>query len=192
MMKPFNIVPFSKELGKKEFFCGSLQLDAYWFHQASQDVRRRIASCFVLLNEEIEVIGFYTVSAGSVYLNLLPEDLRKKLPRYPSVPVVRLAVAQNFHGCGIEGLLLADALKRAVRSEIVAYAMLVEAKDKQAATFYTHYGFILFQDQELTLFLPFSFICKKNVIIFLFNIFLIFCESILSRETIFVMYFIDC
>lgn len=74
---------------------------------------------------------------------------------------MRLAVAQNFYGCGIGGLLLADALKRAVRSEIAAYAMLVEAKDKKAATFYTHYGFIPFQDQELTLFLPLASFIKR-------------------------------
>ena len=55
----------------------------------------------------------------------------KKLPRYPTVPAVRmgrLAVDQSFKGQGMGGALLADALARAARSEIAAYALLVDAK----------------------------------------------------------------
>ena len=38
--------------------------------------------------------------------------------------------------------LLADALDRAARSEIAAYALLVDAKDVAASAFYRHHGFI--------------------------------------------------
>jgi hypothetical protein len=38
-------------------------------------------------------------------------------------------------------MLVADALLRASRSEIAAYAMLVDAKDENAARFYEHLGF---------------------------------------------------
>ena len=54
-----------------------------------------------------------------------PEALAKKLPRYPSVPTVRmgrLAVDQAFKGQGLGAALLADALRRAVTAEIAAYA----------------------------------------------------------------------
>lgn len=65
MMKPFNIVPFSKELGKKEFFCGSLQLDAYWFQQASQDVKRRIASFLFFLMKKLKLLFFTQYQQGA-------------------------------------------------------------------------------------------------------------------------------
>ena len=80
-----------------------------------------------------------------------------KLPRYPSVPAVRmgrLAVDQNFKGQGLGGALLSDALDRAANSEITAYALVVDAKDESAASFYRHHGFIALPDSQLTLFLP--------------------------------------
>jgi hypothetical protein len=52
------------------------------------------------------------------------------------------------------GVLLADALTRALRADIAAYALLVDAKDAAAAAFYQHHGFLAFASQPLTLFLP--------------------------------------
>jgi len=52
------------------------------------------------------------------------------------------------------GALLADALDRAARSEIAAYALMVEGKDEAAVAFYRHHGFIALPDSPLTLFLP--------------------------------------
>ena len=46
------------------------------------------------------------------------------------------------------------ALDRAVRSEIAAYALIVDAKDEAAAAFYRHHGFIALPDSPFTLFLP--------------------------------------
>jgi ribosomal protein S18 acetylase RimI-like enzyme len=66
----------------------------------------------------------------------------------------RLAVDQTLKGQGLGGALLADALNRAARSEIAAYALMVDAKDEAAAAFYRHHGFIALPDLPLTLFLP--------------------------------------
>jgi ribosomal protein S18 acetylase RimI-like enzyme len=77
----------------------------------------------------------------------------KKLPRYPTVPAVRmgrLAVDQPFKGQGLGAALLADALDRAARSEIAAHALVVDAKDEAAAAFYRHHV----PDSPLALFLP--------------------------------------
>lgn len=55
----------------------------------------------------------------------LPASTARKLPRYPTVSAVRmgrLAVDQAHKGQGLGGALLADALHRAARSEIAAYA----------------------------------------------------------------------
>jgi ribosomal protein S18 acetylase RimI-like enzyme len=50
--------------------------------------------------------------------------------------------------------LLADALHRSARSEIAAYALMVDAKDEAAVAFYRHHGFIALLDSPRTLFLP--------------------------------------
>jgi hypothetical protein len=50
--------------------------------------------------------------------------------------------------------LLADALNRAARSEIAAYALIVDAKDEAAAAFYWHHSFIALPDSPHALFLP--------------------------------------
>ena len=72
----------------------------------------------------------------------------------PAVRMGRLAVDQNFMGTGLGGALLADALARASRAEIAAFALVVDAKDKVAAAFYLHHGFIVFAGSPLSLFLP--------------------------------------
>ena len=156
-MKAGAIVPLSKGHDRKHFACGQAALDVYLQKQALQDIKRRVASCFVLLDSAERIAGYYTLSAGSVLLDALPEALCKKLPRYPTVPVVRmgrLAVASQAQGQGLGGVLLYDALARTLRADIAAYALLVEAKNATAAAFYSHYGFIALPEKTLTVFLP--------------------------------------
>ena len=109
------------------------------------------------LTPEQRIAGYYTLASASILLADLPAATTKKLPRYPSVPAVRmgrLAVHRSFQGQGLGGALLADALDRAARSEIAAFSLVVEAKDELAAAFYRHHGFIALPDSPLTLFLP--------------------------------------
>jgi predicted GNAT family N-acyltransferase len=116
-----------------------------------------VTACFVALSKDGRIAGYYTIAPASVLLEDLPAKLIKKLPRYPSVPAVRmgrLAVDQAFKGQGLGGALLADALTRVIRSEIAAYALVVDARDNAAADFYRHHGFLETANQPLTLFLP--------------------------------------
>lgn len=117
-----------------------------------------MTACFVAVEQGGGVLaGYYTVASSSVPLTDLPEQVTKKLPRYPSVPAVRmgrLAVDQRFRGKGLGAAMLADALQRSMQAEIAAYALVVDAKDEQAAAFYRHHGFLAFNDDPLALFLP--------------------------------------
>ncbi len=153
----FRIVPLAAAHDRAAFHSGSGPLDRYFQELAAQDIRRRVASCFVALATDGQVAGFYTLASASLPLNLLPIELAKRLPRYPTVPTVRmgrLAVDRSFKGQGLGGALLADALDRAVRSDIAAYAMMVDAKDDTAVAFYRHHGFIALPDHPVTLFVP--------------------------------------
>jgi ribosomal protein S18 acetylase RimI-like enzyme len=66
----------------------------------------------------------------------------------------RLAVDRQFKGQGLGAVLLADALTRALSSDIAAFALIVDAKDDAAPAFYRHHGFTAFADNPRTLFLP--------------------------------------
>ncbi|MBS4019787.1 MAG: GNAT family N-acetyltransferase [Dechloromonas sp.] len=154
---PFLLSPLDAAHDRAAFRCDSEPLNHYLRDQVTQDIRRRVAACFVALADEQRIAGYYTLASASVLLADLPASIGKKLPRYPSVPAVRmgrLAVDQAFKGQGLGGALLADALDRAARSEIAAFAMIVDAKDETAAAFYQHHGFIALPDSPRTLFLP--------------------------------------
>jgi GNAT superfamily N-acetyltransferase len=153
----FEVASLSAGHDRTTFHCASEALNHYLKEQATQDTRRRVAACFVALDATQRIAGYYTLASASVLLNALPASVGKKLPRYPTIPAIRmgrLAVDQAFQGQGLGGALLADALDRAVRAEIAAYALIVDAKDKPAAAFYLHHGFLALPQTPLTLFLP--------------------------------------
>ena len=140
-----------------DFACGTEPLDSYFESQVSQDVRRHITNCFVAIEVETRVVaGYYTIAAASIPTPDLPEVVTKKLPRYPSLPAIRvgrLAIDLRFQGKGLGGALLADATARGLRAEAAAFAVLVDAKDDAAVAFYEHHGFQRLASQRQSLFL---------------------------------------
>jgi ribosomal protein S18 acetylase RimI-like enzyme len=153
----FDIEKLSAKHDRSRFDCGSEPLNRYFTQRVTQDVRRRVAACFVATTSAGAVAGYYTLASASIPLADLPPETARKLPRYPSVPAVRmgrLAIDRQFKGQGLGAALLADALTRALSSDIAALALIVDAKDDVAAAFYRHHGFITFGDNPHALFLP--------------------------------------
>jgi ribosomal protein S18 acetylase RimI-like enzyme len=148
----FRVEVLGPEHARDDFSCGVEALDRYLARQVGQDVRRRVNACYVAVEgSSSKVAGYYTLSADGVLLSDLPATLAKRLPRYPSVPVARvgrLAVDHIFHGQGLGGALIADAAIRAIRSEVVVFAMVVDAKDDAAVAFYRHHGFESFGGKD--------------------------------------------
>ncbi len=162
----FRITALNPNGDRTAFCCGVEALDRYFHQQVTQDIRRRITACFVAVTDDDQIAGYYTLATASALLTDLPQTIGKKLPRYPSVPTVRmgrLAVKQTFKGIGLGAALLADALDRSSRSEIVAFALVVDAKDEEAACFYRHHGFISFPNAKMSLFLPFDTIKSVHI-----------------------------
>ena len=138
---------------KKKFNCGKELLDNYLHKQASQDVKRKLSVCFVFIDQEEVVKGYYTLSNAGISKGSLPKDLSKKLPlSYTDLPVTllgRLAVDKSVTGKGLGELLLMDALKRSFdvsKSNIGSMAVIVDPIDEEAVRFYKKYGFILLPD----------------------------------------------
>lgn len=143
-----RIRPLDDEADTTGFVCGETALDEYLKRYATQDIKRGVARVFVASPAKAlpVVVGFYALSAASIAAETLPEQWRKKLPRYP-VPAAllgRLAVSQQAQGCGLGSILLADACKRvtAASETLAVAAIVVDAKSPKAAAFYQHFGFI--------------------------------------------------
>jgi GNAT superfamily N-acetyltransferase len=154
------ISPLDKSHDRKAFDCGVPSLNEYLLQYASQDINRRINKVFVASPPETpqQVISYYSLSGGSLDANNLPEDLRRRRPRYP-VPVVllgRLAIAESHQGQGLGSTLLADALQRIVQASqaMAVYAVVVDALNIRTAEFYQQFGFTPLPSQPLKLFLP--------------------------------------
>ncbi|MCJ2135715.1 GNAT family N-acetyltransferase [Methylobacterium sp. J-026] len=143
---------------RSRFACGVEALDRYLRMQAGQDARRRVAAPYVLLEPpSAAVIGFYTLSNTSIRSAELPATLVKKLPRYPILPATllgRLAVDGTRRGEGFGTLLLLDAFRRCLRSEAATLAVVVDAKDAAAASFYERHEFLRLTDLPDRLFKP--------------------------------------
>ena len=155
-MSGYRIEPLAKH-SRERFSCGSAALDRYFREQVTQDIRRRIASCFVAISADAEVAGFYTLAATSLAFDRLAPERAKKLPRYPVVPAIllgRLAVATPHQGKQLGVALVADALLRSTRSDIVGHVMVVDAKDTAAVKFYERLGFERLKDDPSRLIRP--------------------------------------
>ena len=149
------------------FCCGDDALDRYFQTQATQVIRRRIANCFVIVETTAsQVAAYYTLSAASIPLVDLPPDEAKRLPRYPTLPAVRigrLAVDQRFQRRGLGELMQMNAVHRTIQDAAAAFALLVDAKNDQATAFYRRYGFRPVVDKPRTLFLPLVTAQKMHV-----------------------------
>jgi GNAT superfamily N-acetyltransferase len=154
----FVTAPLSPDHDRLAFSCGIDPLDRYLQTQATQDIRRHIANCFVATLENSNIVaGYYTFSAASLPLLDLPSETAKRLPRYPVVPAARigrLAIDRRYRGRGLGAALLFDAITRAARADAAIFAILVDAKDDAAAAFYRHHGFAPFAARPRNLFLP--------------------------------------
>jgi ribosomal protein S18 acetylase RimI-like enzyme len=153
----FCFEPLGKFHDRTAFDSGVETLDRYFKTQATQDVRRRAAWCFVAIeNKTGSLAGYYTLAANSIPLEALPVDIARKLPKYPLVPAVllgRLAVSTLFQRRGIGSSCLADAARRIATGDLMAFALMVDAKDDAAQQFYQRHGFVSIIGQPMRLIL---------------------------------------
>ena len=147
-------VPLEATHKKSEFDCGNELLTSYFKNQANQDVKRLLSKCFVIIDNDNGVKGYYTISSSSINRDLIPENIKSKLPRsYTDIPVIllgRLARDNKHKGYGIGEMLLLDALKRCydVSLNLGCMAVIVDPIDEKAKDIYLKYGFILLPDSN--------------------------------------------
>lgn len=126
---------------------------------ARQDINRDLARCFVLIDHQKVVKGYYTLNNLSIPSSDWDAGLRKKYKlTYPTIPctlIGRLAVDSSMQGKGYGEILLFDALKRACDTSrtIASFAVVVDSIDRAAKAFYKKYEFHELMDTD-RLYLP--------------------------------------
>jgi predicted N-acetyltransferase YhbS len=157
----WQIDKLSTSHDRSAFDCGVPALDRYFARQAGQDVRRHLANCFVAVERATgTVAGFYTFSAAAIDLTTLPDAMTRRLPPYPALPAAligRLAVDSRFHGQRLGGILIFDAVRRALSADPAIFGVVVQAKTEKAAAFYRHFQFVPLSDKPQSFFLPVGF-----------------------------------
>lgn len=155
-----------KNLHNRNLFdCEVGELNAFLKSHANQNQVKNISKTYVAISSfDVEnskpIYGYYTLSSGQINCDQLLSNIKSKLPKHP-VPIARigrLAVDKNYKGQGVGGFLLHDALTRIlnISKKMGIFAVIVDAKDNNAKTFYEYYGFAELQNSGLTLFLPVS------------------------------------
>lgn len=151
--KSFEIEKFdlTKKINVKAFSCGVPELDTYAIQLLKQDVKRGLTSCYCV-QDSGSLIGFYTLSNASVdasqYLTV-----KKGVGKHIPVPVTligRLAVDTSHQGDGLGAVMLIDAIIRSIdASDVIASkALIVDAINEKAISFYEKFGFILIPDSK--------------------------------------------
>lgn len=141
------------------FDCGEKSLDSFLQKHALNNDQSGLGRTFVAVEQrQTVVIGYFTVSTGSVKFDTIPDHAARRLPKYPipTVHIGRLAVDLRHQARGLGETLLVDALRRAARASqnVGVYAVDVIALNAKAKAFYLRYGFAEMLDSPLHLFLP--------------------------------------
>ena len=159
----------SKKHDRTLFNCGDDRLDDYIKTRASQELKKKVSTPFVLTDSpDRQVLGYYCISSYSIAMVEIETSISKKLPRYPLLPAMllgRLAVDSGHQGKLYGQRLLLDALKRSrdISRQVATVAVVVDAKGDDAVNFYRRYGFTEFQTDPLKLYLPMESIEKLSL-----------------------------
>ncbi len=154
----FKLLPI-KEISKthlKKFDCGVSELNDFLSRYALKNDALGIGKTFIAINDKDEIAGYFTLSTAQVAFKEIPDEYRTKLPKYPipALRIARLAVNKNMQGKGIGKYLLTQAFIKTVRvAEVTGlYFIIVDAKET-SKSFYEHYGFHKFNDEDLCYFI---------------------------------------
>ncbi len=147
----------TRQHDRETFDCGEESLNQYFRQLARQKADRDLGVTFVLVPERgsAEVLGYYTLVAGTVTGEAVPERGARGQRTVLVVRLARLAIDKRRQGEGLGEALLFHALHRTqLVSEVVgAYAVVVDALNDRARKFYLRYGFQTLLDDPLHLYL---------------------------------------
>lgn len=129
-----------------KFKCGKHTLDYYLRAHALKNQLLESSQTYVV-HRNLTVLGYMSLSFGSVSLDEIPAEMTGNMPpayRVPIMLLARLAIDKSEQGKGLgKGLLKEAFLKTTAAADIAGLrAILVDAIDEQAAAYYKKLGFV--------------------------------------------------
>ncbi len=151
-----SIKEISPKSSLKNFDCQVAPLNEFLSRYALKNDELGIGKTFIALTQKNQTAGYFTLATAQVAYQEIPDECKKKLPKYPipALRIARLAVNKDFKGSGIGKWLLKQAFIKIIQVADVTglYFIIVDAKES-SKTFYEHYGFYKFVDKELSYFI---------------------------------------
>jgi GNAT superfamily N-acetyltransferase len=147
--------PLTAQHSLADFRCSEPVLEQWLLRRALQNQVGGASRTYVVCDSQ-NVIGYYSLAAGSVATVEAPGNVSRNMPDpIPVVVLGRLAVHLDYEGQGIGTGLLKDALLRCLNAaeHVGVRAMLCHALSDKAKRFYVRHGFIESPIHAMTLML---------------------------------------
>ncbi|MHB8810927.1 MAG: GNAT family N-acetyltransferase [Desulfobulbaceae bacterium] len=148
--------PISSKHNLADFNCGVSSLNDWLKRQALKNEGSGASRTFVAC-KGLQVIGFYSLAAGSVHRQQTPGKIKRRMPEpIPVMILGRLAVDVHWQKKGIGRGLLKDAVSRTIQAAQYAgmRALVAHALSEDARLFYHRHGFQESPLNQYTLMLP--------------------------------------
>lgn len=156
----WSIEVLDKSHPRAKFQSGNGEVDDWVKKSALQSQKKHLTTSKVLLDENGNIAGYYSLAFSQIDFSDLPADLAKKLPRrqLPVSVLAWLGVNRSYQGRGIGGRLLATALLDCYEaSQTFAFiAVILDCVDEQAKRFYGQFDFEQLPGYPMRLYLPFK------------------------------------
>lgn len=163
-----RIEPLDKTHNLKPFDCAVESLNKYLHEYARQDIRKDQGRTYLMVTDEGTIVGYYTISTGSIEPHIVPT--KDRLSPYRPTPVIvlgRFAVDRNFHGQDLGTALLMDCFRRCLEvvEQVGGYAICldVDKTNPKVKGFYLKHDFQELKDDPMHLFIPMKTVRELNL-----------------------------
>ena len=128
------------------FDCGKPALNEWLIRRALNNRASGTSRTWVVIEPASrEVVAFYASATASVFRSSTPKRMRRNQPEeMPAILLARMAVDSRHKGQGLGAALLKHFMLKAleVAQSVGVRVLLIHAKDDEAKSFYSHYGFV--------------------------------------------------
>lgn len=152
----FRIEQIAKEHKTRGFDCGEAELNSFLTRFALKNDNNDIGRTYVAVRpDQPDVMGYYTISSGTVTFDQLPTELTLPVYPIPTAHIGKLATDMSVQGQGLGEALLFDALCKAelAAREIAIRVVELITLNERAKSFYLQYGFSELKDDPMRLYL---------------------------------------
>ena len=128
------------------FDCGQQALNEWLIRRALNNQTSGTSRTWVVVKAgSREVVAFYASATASILRSSTPQRMRRNQPaEMPAILLARMAVDARHQGHGLGAAVLKHFMLKAleVAKSVGVRLLLIHAKDDEARSFYSHFGFV--------------------------------------------------